>query len=378
MSSEKPHEGSCEPEVTRSYHPEWREVRLLDTLDLEGLAPPAGGLYSNLSWEDTPFVRHVRHVKRSAWLTALAQRVGRRSAIGEALTIASDVGLAWRLWRLSRREESCGLVEYDRATLLFLILRSWLPARGRVALFGFYLRPGSALRRRLLRRAVGSAEACVVWSRRSGLGYANKLGLAAERFVVIPYKANHSKDPEEEQVLRGDYVFAGGDSERDYKTLFQAVEGLSIPVVVSTMNPALTAGRVPGNVIVVQALEPHYRRLMAGARVVVIPLAARRIRGAGEASLLNAMWHRLAVVCADDVSAPEYIENGVDGVVVPPEDADALRAAIRSLWDDPEKARRMGLKGRAKVESSHCHDLFCERLVKLGSVLARDGKLPEK
>jgi hypothetical protein len=378
MSSEKRREGSWEPEAARSYHPEWREVQLLDTLDLEGLVPPEGGLYSNLPWDDTPFVQCVQHVRRSAWLTALAQRVGRRSAIGKALTVASDVGLAWRLWRRSGREKSCGLVEHERATLLFLILRSWLPRRGRVVLFGPHLQPCSALRRRLVRRAVGSADACVVWSRRSGVAYANELGLAGERFVVVPFKANHSKEPEEGQVLRGDYVFAGGDSERDYRTLFQAVEGLNIPVVVSTMDPALTAGCVPANVIVVQAREPHFRRLMAGARLVVVPLTGRRMRGAGEGTFLNAMWHRLAVVCADDVSAPEYIENGVDGVVVPPEDVDALRTAIRSLWDDPEKARRMGLKGRAKVESSHCHDLFCERLVKLGSVLARDGKLPEK
>ncbi|HEY1206705.1 MAG: glycosyltransferase family 4 protein [Bryobacteraceae bacterium] len=377
MSSETQQLPSGQPETMRSYHPEWREVRLLDSLDLEGLVPPEGGLYSNQSWDDSKFAQQVQQVRRTAWLAAVAQRVRRLWLLGAAAAAASDVWLAWRLWRLSRRERSCGLIAYERASLLFLILRSWLPTRGRVVWMDLHLYPSSALKRRLLRRAAGAAEACVVWSRRSGLGYANELSLPVERFVVIPYQVNHSKDPEEEQLLRGDYVFAGGDSERDYKTLFQAVEGLDIAVVLSTTDPALTAGDVPRNVVVVQAREPHFRRLLAGARLVVVPLVGRRIRGGGEGTFLNAMWHRLAVVCADDVAAPEYFENGVDGLVVPPGDVDALRAAIRSLWDDPEKARRMGLKARAKVESCHSHDLFCERLVKLGSLLARGGNLPE-
>ncbi len=376
-SSEMLLESGGEPGTTRHYHPEWREARFLDALDPKGLVPPEGGLYSNEPWDGANLARHVRPVRRAVWLAALALRVRRVWGLGAAVAAVSDAWLACRLWRRSRRDKSCGVIAYERASLLFLLLRSWWPTRGRVVWVELYLYRCSVLKGRLLRRAAKAADACVVWSRRSARGYAHELGLPVERFVVIPYQANHSKEPAEEPLPRGDYVFAGGDSERDYKTLLQAVEGLNTPVLLCTSNPALAAGEVPGNVVVVQAREPHFRRLMARARLVVVPLLGSRIRGAGEGTLLNAMWHRVAVICADDVSAPEYIEPGVDGLVVPPGDAPALRDAIRSLWDDPEKARRMGLKGRAKVESSHSHDLFCDRMVKLASVLAQGGSLPE-
>ncbi len=40
----------------------------------------------------------------------------------------------------------------------------------------------------------------------------------------------------------GDYVFSGGHSERDDKTLFDAVRGLSIPVIVSATRPGSPTG----------------------------------------------------------------------------------------------------------------------------------------
>ena len=38
------------------------------------------------------------------------------------------------------------------------------------------------------------------------------------------------------------------------------------------------------------------------------------------------------------------------GVVVPPGDGEALAAALRSLADDPERARALGIAGRAYAE----------------------------
>jgi len=52
---------------------------------------------------------------------------------------------------------------------------------------------------------------------------------------------------------------------------------------------------------------------------------------------------------------------------VRPGDADGLRRAIRTLWDDPERCRRIGARARATVERWFGEDRFAESLAALVS-----------
>ena len=48
----------------------------------------------------------------------------------------------------------------------------------------------------------------------------------------------------------------------------------------------------------------------------------------------------------------EHIEHGVDGILVPPDDDDALLAELRALAADPNRARRIGEAGRRRFLAS--------------------------
>jgi colanic acid/amylovoran biosynthesis glycosyltransferase len=50
---------------------------------------------------------------------------------------------------------------------------------------------------------------------------------------------------------------------------------------------------------------------------------------------------------------PELIDNGVDGLLVPPADPAALADAVERLIKDPELARRIGAAARAKIVSTY-------------------------
>ncbi len=55
---------------------------------------------------------------------------------------------------------------------------------------------------------------------------------------------------------------------------------------------------------------------------------------------------------------PELVNDGVDGLLVPPGDTRALANAIRWLWERPQVALKMGQAGRAKIEAlydAHAH-----------------------
>ncbi|HEX7831115.1 MAG TPA: glycosyltransferase family 4 protein [Thermoanaerobaculia bacterium] len=66
-------------------------------------------------------------------------------------------------------------------------------------------------------------------------------------------------------------------------------------------------------------------------------------------ALMEAMASGRAVVSTSIAGIPELVENGVSGLLVPPGDAESLARAMRTLLDDPQRARQMGRRGQEKV-----------------------------
>jgi glycosyltransferase involved in cell wall biosynthesis len=61
--------------------------------------------------------------------------------------------------------------------------------------------------------------------------------------------------------------------------------------------------------------------------------------------------------------AGDVVEAGVQGIVVPPADVDALAAAIQQLYDHPEMVERMSLAARERVVENFTWDHFRARLL---------------
>jgi glycosyltransferase involved in cell wall biosynthesis len=70
------------------------------------------------------------------------------------------------------------------------------------------------------------------------------------------------------------------------------------------------------------------------------------------------------VIATDSPGQVGVLEDGVNCIRVPPFDADALRAAIIELWNDPDKCRRFGAAGREVVVRRHGMDQWTAALVR--------------
>ncbi|MBN1421572.1 MAG: glycosyltransferase [Planctomycetes bacterium] len=70
---------------------------------------------------------------------------------------------------------------------------------------------------------------------------------------------------------------------------------------------------------------------------------------------------------------PEIVRDGDDGILVPPGDARALAGAIASLSRDPERARRMGARGRCKVEAEAGLDAYGRRVAALCDAILEEA-----
>jgi glycosyltransferase involved in cell wall biosynthesis len=68
-------------------------------------------------------------------------------------------------------------------------------------------------------------------------------------------------------------------------------------------------------------------------------------------SIQEAMALGRAIITTDNVGCRETVEDGVNGILVPPRDVDALADAMRKLIDKPGLARQMGKESRRLAEA---------------------------
>ncbi|HET9471952.1 MAG TPA: glycosyltransferase family 4 protein, partial [Usitatibacter sp.] len=98
--------------------------------------------------------------------------------------------------------------------------------------------------------------------------------------------------------------------------------------------------------------------LLTRASVFALPSHAEAL----PVSLLEAMAAGCAVVATRVGGIPDLVEDGVNGLLVPPRDPAALARALRTLLDDPELASRLGRAARATVAERYTLELALERL----------------
>jgi len=79
-------------------------------------------------------------------------------------------------------------------------------------------------------------------------------------------------------------------------------------------------------------------------------------------AVLEAMACARPVVATPVGGVPEAVVDGETGILVPPDDPEALAAALLRLLRDPELGRRMGEAGRRRVEAHFSLDRFVERV----------------
>ncbi len=95
--------------------------------------------------------------------------------------------------------------------------------------------------------------------------------------------------------------------------------------------------------------------------------------------LLEAMAMAKPVVATNIEGYASVVENGVDGLLVPPKDERALARAIVSLLNDRERCRKMGKKGRLKAKKYRWEDIARRILDCYSSILDGSARrqLPE-
>ncbi|WP_263366346.1 glycosyltransferase [Edaphobacter bradus] len=144
-----------------------------------------------------------------------------------------------------------------------------------------------------------------------------------------------------QQFPQAQFSIAGDVLEPDYFAELQAlVASLNL-----TMNFHFTGG--------VSNLPGH----LTAADIFVLPSRSEGFSNA----IIEAMAAALPVVATDVGGNAEAVQDGVTGFIVPPEDPEALAAAITRLLADPAKAAQMGTAGKARAAEEFTQQVMMTR-----------------
>jgi glycosyltransferase involved in cell wall biosynthesis len=269
------------------------------------------------------------------------------AGLGELLLGAA---YAARLWRQGR---SFDVLVTGRCGQVYAALRGLLPWRGRPhVLLGvewlhrhrkWWRRLVSVLDHRLIARGAWKIQ---VYCQSEAAEYAANYGIDPHKFVWIPYcpDADDARYP----AADGDYLFTGGTQDRDYDTLFRAVDGLPCELRVAAREDRVPAAGRPANVRLLGRLpKDEFWSAAAGARAVVLSLDPDVMRRPGVVTYVTAMRLGKCVVVNDRRGAVSYVADGKTGLVVPARDPAALRYALARVLEDGALRRRLGANARA-------------------------------
>jgi glycosyltransferase involved in cell wall biosynthesis len=214
--------------------------------------------------------------------------------------------------------------------------------------------------------------------------YAARFGVEVERFHFVPFAWRMSPAEGGDRAAGSDAervgVIAAGRASCDWTTLFAAARQAAaagtpwpLTVVCGEHDLDQVARLNARGLATVHVDIPHdaARGLLTRAAVSVLPMFDGELSH-GHVRLCDSVEACTAVVASRVRSLDGYVEDGGSAILVPPEDAEALRAAVDGLLADPEQARRLAAAAFSRA-ARWTWDHYLRALAELAQVAARSG-----
>ena len=181
------------------------------------------------------------------------------------------------------------------------------------------------------------------------------LGERGPQVAFVPFGVDAAYfAPDPGRPVNVDLVSIGADPRRDYALLLELARRRpewSGQIVASRDHAHALDSRPPGLEVRFDTPLSHVRESLLGARVVVLPVRDNTYSGATTV-LLQAMACGKPVVVTKTAAIERgyHLEDGVNCLLVPPGDLDALEHSVERVLGDPELAASLGARARETVE----------------------------
>jgi glycosyltransferase involved in cell wall biosynthesis len=227
------------------------------------------------------------------------------------------------------------------------------------------------LKKMIQRLSFWSVDIIFVSSANEIQSYSARYGISKDKFRFLPFHTNIT----EPRMVNGsgNYVLSAGKTGRDYVTLADAVRGLKQKVIIVSDEESIMNVSFPGHVDVLFDI-PYlsYLDLLYNCAFVIVPLK-KVLKSTGQVAILEAMALGKPVIATETTGTVDYIQSGVNGILVPAEDSGALKEAIRNLTNDLNLSKRLAANGLESVMGNHTFEKYVERILLAANELAERG-----
>lgn len=204
-------------------------------------------------------------------------------------------------------------------------------------------------------------------------------GIPSEKVTVINAGVNFALLPEADSCpdTGALVLFIGKEFHRKGGDILLEAFAKARKYIPSARLRMVTKGPIPSGLPLdgVEVIAPTWNRselarLYCEADLFVLP---SRLETWGDV-LLEAMAYYLPCIGVHSDAMGEIILDGETGLLVPPQDSEALAEALIRLLSDPLERTRMGQAGRRRVESSYTWDSVVARMSQvLNHSLKKEG-----
>ena len=234
-------------------------------------------------------------------------------------------------------------------------------------------RLNSLLRFTFTKFALEGADCAVCLSRKEVEYYSGLFGIQPDKFKFIDFSIE-LPNPSPRRVLKNqdEYIVSAGTSNRDYPTLFKAIEGVSKQLIVLAPRSSFPGDSLPENVKMFLTSPDQYLEFLRKALLVVVPLKDVDI-SSGLLVFLEAMALGKAVIVSETWGTADYVENMKTGILVKPGDAEDLRTAICYLLKNEDKREEIGRRAQTVVCARYTRKVFAKNLANLARQLVDES-----
>jgi hypothetical protein len=248
----------------------------------------------------------------------------------------------WKLYWSARRSDHL-VIDFDVMDLMCLAALFTIFGRGRCRITTLDLFIGNPHRRDMgiIRWCVRKVDRMLVYFRDTH-AFERLLDAPASKFRYVPFKINGVELIPMLTPGEDGYIYCGGRSRRDFRTLFEAVKDLPYPVKVVTSDEAsmrphgstMEGLSVPANVEIIlrDSDQRFFLECMSRATLVVLPLITDTLTQAGIGVYIQAMALRKCVIISSGLGVRDVLTD--QAVVVEPGNPAVLREWIERLWND--------------------------------------------
>jgi glycosyltransferase involved in cell wall biosynthesis len=247
--------------------------------------------------------------------------------------------------------------------LVFRLLRI-VGIQRNLYLYGFYVQSWAS--RRLARHFIHWTfmdNIATMAQSQNEMKFFRDLGVTAD-IRYAPYARPAINYINKSAVRLGDYVFAGGHSNRDYNTVLKCAERLpDIRFMIVCAKKTKIRQSHPPNVNVVRDMEWNaFHEALAGSRIVLVPLL-NDVGASGQSVALAAMQFEKLTVYSDVDSVRQYFANCAGGVAYPCGDSESLARVIREYYHDTRSLIERGRMARAEYLRKFTRERFDDAII---------------